>query len=457
MLNGLPMRFLSSSFVVAAVMAVVLWSGAARAQSVAGINGVATRYESDGTTLANIKHPHPTNIPDTSVNFADCEADLKIKVQLSVVGPFNNVNLQAWVGSTDCSVITARQTPATCWRVSPLISSAVNPQVIDIRVQDILTQLNATTKDFTQVVVGSEADCHTQTSTGSTALSIYFFFANSQGQPVGTPQSVPINVDTLAAGVGTIKLEVGSGILYVNVPPTTDTDTKGWNVYCDPPKDPKADAAFEASTTTTPATTCDSSTTPVTPSTDAATDDAATDGAATDGAVTDGAVTDASTATDSSTTTASCPDAGTGTSTAGSIPAECHPSNVLASGGSTISVTEAGTQATGGVQKIIPGAFLCGSVDVTSTRIQIEGVTNGTLYDIAVAARDAVGNVGPLSNVTCDTPGPIDDFWDDYNNAHGAAGGSCALEGAGMPAGTGALALGMMAAAIASARRRRRS
>jgi hypothetical protein len=453
MLNGPPMRFLSSSFVLAAVMAVLLWSGAARAQSVSGINGIATRYESDGTTPANVAHPHPTNIPDTSVNFADCEADLKIKVQLSVVGPFNNVNLQAWVGSTDCSLLTARQTPATCWRVSSLISNAVNPQVIDVRVQDILTQLNATTKDFTQVVAGSEADCHTQTSTGSTALSIYFFFANSQGQPVGSAQAVPINVDTLAAGVGTIDIEVGSGILYVKVPTTTDTDTKGWNVYCDPPKDPNADAAFEASTTTTtPTTTCDASTTPVTSPTDAA-----TAGDTTDGGVTDGAVADASAATDSSTTTASCPDASTSTSTSGSIPAECHASNVLASGGSTVSVTEAGTEATGGVQKIIPGAFLCGSVDVTSTRIQIEGVTNGTLYDIAVAARDAVGNVGPLSNVACGTPGPIDDFWDDYSKAGGAAGGSCALEGAGMPAGTGALTLGMMAAAIASARRRRRS
>ena len=454
MLNGLPMRFLSASFVVAAVRAVLLWSGAARAQSVSGINGIVTRYESDGTTAANLAHPHPDNILDTSVNFADCEADLKLKDQLSVVGPFNNVNLQAWVGSTDCSVLTARQTPATCWRVSPLISNTVNPQVIDIRVQDILTQLNATTKDFTQVIAGSEADCHTQTSTGSTALSIYFFFANSQGQPVGTPQSVPINVDTLAAGVGTIDVEVGSGILYVKVPPTTDTDTKKWNVYCDPPKDPKADAAFEASTTTTttPTATCDSSTTPVTPSTDAA-----AEAAAMDGAVTDGAVTDASAATDSSTTTASCPDASTSTSTSGSIAAGCKASNVLVSGGSTISVTEAGTQSTGGVQRIIPGAFLCGSVDVTSTRIQIEGVTNGQLYDIAVAAKDAVGNVGPLSNVACGTPGPIDDFWDDYNSAGGGAGGSCALEGAGMPAGTGALALGMMAAAIGSARRRRRS
>lgn len=450
------MRFLSSSFVVAVVMAVSLWSGAARAQTtgptVTGINGVVTRVEPDGSD-ASIKHPHPDGVLANAINFADCEADLRLRVSLGISAINSSYNLQAWVGTSDCTQLAARQTStASCWRVSPGDSIAQRqPTQIDIRVQDILSQLNSSaTKDPTRYIAGDEKACHNQTTSGATALSIYFFFVDGAFNATGG-QTYGVSVDTVAGTVGTIKPAIGSNILYVDVPSTLDPDTKGFNVYCDPPTDPKADVAVTA-TDTTPAT-CDASSAAALVAADAADEAGADAGDVGDAATPDAGATDAGTADATTSADASCP-----TTVTPANNGDCKTSTVLVSGGGTTSVDEAGTSTvTGGVQKIIPGAYLCKQVDNTTTHIQIEGVGNGTHYNIAVAARDAVGNVGPLSNVVCATPGPIDDFWDDYSGAGGGAGGSCALEGAGMPAGTGALALGMLATAIASARRRRRS
>jgi hypothetical protein len=462
MLNGLPMRFLSASFVVPAVMAVLLWSGAARAQTAgptATITGVVTRVEADGSAATDA-HKHPDGVLNNAVNFNDCEANLALQYTLSVTGigtTSTNYNLETWAGTSDCSQLAAR-TPATatCWRVAAKVgpSSVQQTTTVTVRAQDVASQISSgATKNAGDFVASDEKACHAQTDSGSTNVTVYFFFASSaDGSVSGTPATAPVTVDLLAGSVnGDISLEFGSTLLYVNLTASRDPDIKGYNVYCDPPKDPNADASVgDASTTTTTTTTntCDASTT-TTPTADASLDDGG----------------DASAAVDSSTTTptpASC-DGGTTTTTTttpttGTVPAKCHATSALVSGGGTTTTDEAGVATTtGGVQRLIPGAFLCGQFDSTSTRLKIDGLTDGVLYDIAVAARDAVGNVGPLSNVDCETPGPIDDFWDAYNKAGGGAGASCALEGAGMPAGTGILALGMIGAAVAATRRRRRS
>ena len=71
---------------------------------------------------------------------------------------------------------------------------------------------------------------------------------------------------------------------------------------------------------------------------------------------------------------------------------------------------------------------------------------------------DGYGNVGPLSNVFCQTPQEITDFWDTYKQAGGNAGGSfCALEAAGLPAETTVFGLSVLGAALLLVKRRRRS
>jgi hypothetical protein len=92
----------------------------------------------------------------------------------------------------------------------------------------------------------------------------------------------------------------------------------------------------------------------------------------------------------------------------------------------------------------------------TASNVTIKGLLNGVQYNIAIASVDALGNVGPLSNLTCGTPMPVNDFWDDYKAAGGQAGGGfCALEGAGAPAGSAVMVGGLVTALAGMLRRRR--
>jgi hypothetical protein len=53
----------------------------------------------------------------------------------------------------------------------------------------------------------------------------------------------------------------------------------------------------------------------------------------------------------------------------------------------------------------------------------VKDLENNVTYAIAVAYRDNVGNVGPLSPVVCATPAPIEDFFENYNKSGGTGGG----------------------------------
>jgi hypothetical protein len=94
----------------------------------------------------------------------------------------------------------------------------------------------------------------------------------------------------------------------------------------------------------------------------------------------------------------------------------------------------------------------------SSSALTITGLTNGSTYNVVVAAVDGSGNVGPQSTPeVCDYPAPVNDFWKLYKEAGGPAGGSfCALEAAGAPTGLTLFSAGLGAAAFALARRRRK-
>jgi hypothetical protein len=86
----------------------------------------------------------------------------------------------------------------------------------------------------------------------------------------------------------------------------------------------------------------------------------------------------------------------------------------------------------------------------------ITGLQNYALYNVAVGAVDAFGNVGPLSSLACDYPQPVVDFWQQYRRDGGQAGGGfCTLEAAGMPVGPSLFLVGVAAAGVAFVRRRR--
>jgi hypothetical protein len=119
-------------------------------------------------------------------------------------------------------------------------------------------------------------------------------------------------------------------------------------------------------------------------------------------------------------------------------------------------VVEGGVTLTGGGISEIPPRYKAGEIDsVTATSLTLTGLTNGTTYHVGVTSIDGSGNVGPMSTLSCKTPGAVNDFWQSYKDDGGSAGG-CALESGGNAQTGSVFGLGMFAAAAALLRRRRR-
>jgi len=85
----------------------------------------------------------------------------------------------------------------------------------------------------------------------------------------------------------------------------------------------------------------------------------------------------------------------------------------------------------------------------TSTEAPASGLENGTTYACGVSGMDTYDNVGPLSELVCGTPEPVQGYFEAYRRAGGQAGGGiCSFDGPGRGAGgflgaafVGALAL----------------
>jgi hypothetical protein len=341
--------------------------------------------------------------------------------------------------------------------------------------QDIVSQIFTATHDVNYVAADSSV-CQNQLTTGSTNISVYFFFGDAEGNPVGTEATYPLTVSLRAGDVqGDISAGVGDTLLIVNIPPTTDTSVQEWNVYCDPPPGQEG----SAETVPVDAASNNGVCAPSVPDTGiSALEDSSVDSSLEDGAINVAPLED-------SAVPVVLDDAG------GNVcgvplndaqipsPGGCSASAVLVSGGSALPaqsyideagqtvfeeagsalsvVEEGGAAISGGIMKLIPSKYLCGTSSVTSTKINVEHLKDGYYYNISVAAVDALGNVGPLSNVVCGEPVPVNDFWKVYYEDGGRAGGGfCSAEGVGTPAGTGGLGVITVASMVAIVRRRRR-
>jgi hypothetical protein len=113
----------------------------------------------------------------------------------------------------------------------------------------------------------------------------------------------------------------------------------------------------------------------------------------------------------------------------------------------------------------IPGDYLCGQVGGNTTSSYVVtnftdgglGISDGVQYAVGVAAFDDTGNTGILGPLSCVVPAKVKDFWTEYTNAGGLAGGGfCALQGPGMPVSGSLLGIGMGVTALTYMRRRRR-
>ncbi|HEY6724709.1 MAG TPA: hypothetical protein VI197_11795 [Polyangiaceae bacterium] len=123
---------------------------------------------------------------------------------------------------------------------------------------------------------------------------------------------------------------------------------------------------------------------------------------------------------------------------------------------------QGGASSAGCETSIVPGrrppedARFCGEqAGKTAQRGTVTGVVNDRVYAVGVVAQDVVGNEGVVSNVLCQYPKEVTDFYEAYTAAGGKGGGGFCAFGYGQRANawSGLVLLGL---ALGWARRRRR-
>ena len=505
---------------VLAVLASVFASvdASADAPTVTGILAPVSRVEPNGTNADSYStgNPHPGGVPTNVVNYSDCEHDLRFQFTLSLSGVYPDYDLVAWAGPTDCTAAAAREgATATCWPVTdgPIpqgggkTEAGAQTTTVPVYMRDIAAQAGTSTA-VTPVYAsqrGSDAACQAQAGAGATSVSIYFFFTDrvtTVGNAIGVGAAYPIVVDTVAETIGdafSVTEQLDSQLTVAITAPVS-SDTTIFNVYCDPPPGQETavglvpydaasnheqciDGAVDSASAQT-ALDAEAEAAAVDAEAGAAALDAEADGAAADAApvaTSDAAVADAQAdatsggeagGADASSTLDEAGGNGCGTTVTGFGPGSCSAGSVLQPGGGTTTGdagieagaeggaeagAEAGVVSRGKQTLEVPGKYLCGTAAVGSPTLTLAGLRDGYFYNIAVAAVDGAGNIGPLS-VACTGPVQLADFWYNYTAAGGQAGGGyCSTaEGVGVPAGTTGLGVLMVAAFVAVVRKRRR-
>ncbi len=204
--------------------------------------------------LVDCRVTNPPGIPVGMVDYEDCAGDFAYQFDLGLSYPNAADQLQAWVGQVDCTQAANRASGA-CWEVAAPSSPPVSPTLLAIRARDIAAgafpSSQPTPRDGSSYEASTDpALCQSQPRTVLTDFTLSLFWTDSDGNTVGASQQFPLMVD-LRAGVvaGPVTLGEADGGVVVNVPETTDPDTQGYNVYCDPAPQGTVEAAAAAAGT----------------------------------------------------------------------------------------------------------------------------------------------------------------------------------------------------------------
>lgn len=357
----------------------------------------------------------PTNLDPEAVSNQDCIDDQRIRFSLTLDGFQPNASLQAWasVGGT-CTELTQRQGGTqVCWPLVSGIPLQTTTQV-DIPVRAIMA--GAPPGSAASLLQGDEM-CG-QIDLTSVSVS-FLYFAPGQPGTAATSKNITVKVDTVGpeppTGLKTLPGNTRVHIQWDNVSGEGGVAAlTGVNLYCE--------AAGVAPAVTTEASTtieCD------------------------DGGIFDASDEEAGAQTGCQTVTK---DGGTQQSTSA-----CQSEHLTSADGKPIFATSA------------MNVYKCGSITgntgsgATAESLNGGPLVNGQRYAVAVAATDALGNVGRLSEPVCEIPELTTDFWDDYRkNGGGAGGGFCSTNGAGLPVGT-ATGIGCALVMVASMLRKKSS
>jgi hypothetical protein len=423
---------------------------------------VVLHYLPDGVTESS----HPNGSQPSWLSNADCQQNVIVRVPITMTNLPTNDVMQVWAGANgvDCTqAANLSGTTQACWQVVSGGIAPVTSTTIDIKAQDIIAPLELPIgQKPAQYTPGTVAACSTVTQSGPIPITIYFLFANgavtSSGAD-GTAATYALSVALIGPAAPTgITVADGDTFLKVDWTPTTDSNTQGFQLFCDPP--PGKEPAIQDGASG--ATVVDSSTIEVC-----------------NGSTIDGGFDDAGNPLPDIVVDSGCHYENVSTtSTSGGV---CVSSEIV-SGGGTVTTTgddesvdttdttddEGGTDTV--VTNVTPppadiGNYLCGPGanlgSPTSSEATLSGLKNGVTYVVGVAAYDVVGNIGPMGVGTgsnlCGEPAKGLDFFDVYNaDGGGAGGGFCSFDKT-QPVGTSAFAVVGLASLVSVIRRRKKN
>lgn len=412
----MPIRLLRRAAVLVAAAAVFLFlPSVARAQGL-----VILQKESLPRILGDQPiTKRPSGLKPEGISHQDCIDDQKIRFSMQLAAPEPGASLQVWAGlggASNCHDQTSRSgSNATCWPVVPGIPLEVSP-VVDIPVRAIM----AGAPPFKPVEPAQGDEMCGRIDLATISVQVLYFSPGQLAQPSRSDE-VSLEVDTVGpappSGLRTLPGNQRIVVEWQNISGEGGVSLlTGVRAYCDVagggPQTPEEPSAPEN---------CEE-----VPVEGDAGEDAGT--------------------------TLVCDDAGAPPPQA-PPGAGCSSPNLSSRGGEPIVPDEAFNQ-----------KYECGSLfgstgaSLVATGAAGRPLENGTRYAVAVAATDDFANVGPLSGVVCEHPEQTNDFWENYKEAGGTAGGGlCAATNIGAPAGSAsALALAALAAGSILRRRSRR-
>jgi|HubBroStandDraft_1064217.scaffolds.fasta_scaffold16397_4 hypothetical protein len=487
MLRLIPVRLrFSLVFATAFAVAIALVSSLASAQTVPTVSPVTNAPYPDrilhyGTPQQQdlmTDSTRPAGLNPDGINYDDCINDMGLEYSVYLSG-FSGQSLEVWVSTNaDCTMDLSRgigQAPQ-CWLVASTVINQAQATAYNffVRVQDIVGSQQVVPDPAVYTPRDSSA-CQSQPTESAVTFTV-FFVPISAGYIVSGASTYQQNITADLVGpsppVG-VSIADGDTLFVVNWTANSDADTAGYDVFIDPIPG-SGNEASAATGTQTQFLDCPDATSSTTTN------------------VLDADTAEAGDATVASTVDAGChlvnvgpssPTPGSTTCTSGVL----QSANVQ-DGGAIVSVEdeaatetfdEAGnlisTTTTGNVGICtIPCQYLEGASctygqpvytsinpptlpSESNGSYTILGLTNFTHYNVVVAAVDASGNVGPPSPEVCDYPAPVNDFFKNYTDAGGTAGGGfCALEAVGMAGGSSAAFAGAAAGAFVLLRYRRK-
>jgi MYXO-CTERM domain-containing protein len=330
----------------------------------------------------------------------DCESDETFTFTFAVTPEGNGDVFQVWItdGNVDCSLQDNRDQDGQC------------TQIGDGEPRDKMESFDLVlaTSDIANAVPEINGCVDPGASSNGRSLFVYFLLVSGSSDAAAGNSAVWETVVDLVGPAPPTNLTAGVGdetFLVVSFDSSTSTDIAGYNAYCS--------TALSAS------------------------------GAG------------GATASSSSSASSSTSGAG-GAGGAGGVAASSSSSSSAGSaGGSGAAADCAAADFAAGDDP--PTALLCGSTQQQSTSVDAT-VPTGVISVVAVAGFDDLGNVGPLSELSCGEPEPTDDFFDIYKGSGGPGGGgycNCTVVGAPDVARHAAW-LGLAALVALGWRRRRR-